>query len=58
METSTALAESYQADWESDQGRGLGAIRPMAKVRRPEMALEAAPEAQRIPGGYGYPRDG
>ena len=48
---------TYQAAWENDQGRGLGAIQPMAKVYCSEMALEVTLAAQQILGGYGYLRD-
>jgi len=47
----------YQAAWENDQGHGLGAIQPMAKVYCSDMALKVALEAQQIFGGYGYMRD-
>ena len=48
---------TYQAAWENDQGRGLGAIQPMAKVYCSEMALKVTLAAQQILGGYGYLRD-
>jgi alkylation response protein AidB-like acyl-CoA dehydrogenase len=48
---------TYLAAWENDQGRGLGATQPMAKVYCSDMALQVTLEAQQILGGYGYLRD-
>lgn len=48
---------TYLAAWENDQGRGLGATQPMAKVYCSDMALNVTLEAQQIFGGYGYLRD-
>jgi acyl-CoA dehydrogenase len=48
---------TWLAAWENDQGRGLGAIQPMAKVYCSDMALKVTLEAQQIFGGYGYMRD-
>ena len=53
----TARLITWQAAWENDQGRGLGAIQPMAKVYCSDMALKVTLEAQQIFGGYGYMRD-
>jgi acyl-CoA dehydrogenase len=47
----------YNAAWHNDQGLGLGAVQPMAKVYCSDMALRVALEAQQIFGGYGYMRD-
>jgi alkylation response protein AidB-like acyl-CoA dehydrogenase len=47
----------YQAAWHNDQGLGLGAIQPMAKVYCSDMAVKVTLEAQQIFGGYGYMRD-
>jgi acyl-CoA dehydrogenase len=47
----------YNAAWHNDQGLGLGAVQPMAKVYCSDMALKVALEAQQIFGGYGYMRD-
>ncbi len=46
----------HNAAWHNDQGLGLGAIQPMAKVYCSDMALKVALEAQQIFGGYGYMR--
>src|SRR5574341_1271088 len=47
----------HYAAWQNDQGMGLGAVQPMAKVYCSDMALKVASEAQQIFGGYGYMRD-
>ncbi len=47
----------YNAAWHNDQGLGLGAVQPMAKVYCSDVALRVTLEAQQIFGGYGYMRD-